>query len=53
MGGQNGGYIQEELTIRRVFLHYLHCSHDTRLFAVGMVEEGKVTFLHRAEVISS
>jgi hypothetical protein len=35
-----------------MFLDYLHGAYDTRLFTVGVVEEGQLTLLHRPQIIT-
>lgn len=39
-------------TVSGVLLHNFHSSHNARGFAVGVVEECKVSFLHLAHEIS-
>lgn len=39
------------LTVRRVLLHNFHGPNNARLLAIGVVEEGQLTFLHGSEVV--
>jgi len=35
-----------------MFLNYLHSTYDTRFFAIGVVEESQLAFLHRPQVVA-
>jgi len=39
-------------TVFRVFLHNLHDTDDTRVLAVGVIEEGFVADIHASQVVA-